>query len=101
MRGQHLILYDRTCSLRQKAVMRIIEQDSKALFLFAPLTGDTAKKVLNDNFKFYKDQNTLLLIEDFKKGGKKIYIRSRAIFHIYLILHGKSKIWGTFFFLIS
>ncbi len=81
---KHLIFFDATCGLCQNAVMWILHHDKKKQFLFAPLSGKTAKKQLHASF----DKSTVVLMES--PQGKK-WLRGKAAFRTLWLLGGKWK----------
>lgn len=92
--SDHLIFFDDTCPLCQRAVSHIILIDQKNIFRFSPLKGNTAKEVLGKKRDDFISENTIVLVENFKKPKKKIYIRSKALFKIYYLIGGWHKLIG-------
>lgn len=87
-----LILFDRDCPLCRKSIGFIFERDAKHRFLFAPLSGKTAKEVVK-NSKLLKE-NTLVLLEDWRTPQKRLWIRGRGAFRILWLLGGKWRLLG-------
>jgi len=85
---KHLIFFDSSCSLCQRAVQKIREQDEKEVFAFFPLTSDKAKELLPEELL---KGDTLVLLED----QKRVWVRAKAIFRILKLLGGK-KSWLGF-----
>ena len=94
---KHFILFDPTCNLCKNSVNWILNRDHKQRFLFAPLKGKTAQKLLGHQFEKYKDLNTLIFIETSSKE-KKIWIRGKAVFRILWVLGGCFAWIGFFHF---
>ena len=86
--GRHLIFYDDQCSFCRWCVQKVITKDKKKLFAFTPLKGKTAKQNLP---KFLQKKDSLILIEDFKKGKVRARLRGKAALRILFILGGKWK----------
>ena len=86
---KHLVFFDHTCPLCQRAVCRIQKADAKAAFAFYPLTSEIAREKIPENFL---QGDTLVLVE----GGGRIWVRSKAIFRIAELLGGKFSWLGTF-----
>jgi len=98
MMSRHLILYDDACSLCKNAVYKLLKKDSQAIFVFAPLWGETAKAVLKEEYQKLFQLRTIILIENYQEE-KQIFIYSKAIFRIYWLLGGIYKWIGCFSFL--
>jgi predicted DCC family thiol-disulfide oxidoreductase YuxK len=75
----HLILYDGFCPLCNKAVRFLLKRDTKKRFLFAPLHGQTALKILET---LPPSLDTLVLVENFQKPNQKIFIEGRGVLRI-------------------
>lgn len=99
MRSKHLVLYDDSCALCRKAVLKLIQKDPSGIFGYTPLWGDTAKRVLKEQYQHFFDLRTIVLIEDYLTDHIKVYSHSRAIFRIYWLLGGYWRIVGCFSFL--
>lgn len=68
-----ILFFDNNCLLCSSSVQWLIQKDKQSLLQFAPLQGDTAKKILPPDFP--PKLNTVIL---WNHG--KIYFRSQAIF---------------------
>jgi predicted DCC family thiol-disulfide oxidoreductase YuxK len=93
MKHPHLILYDDTCSLCLRSVERITRWDRKKQFLFSPILGDTAKRVLKEDWIKFKNANTLILIENYPTSPR-IWTKGRAVMRILWLLGGWRKLLG-------
>ncbi|MEN9654151.1 MAG: hypothetical protein RL235_263 [Chlamydiota bacterium] len=92
--GRHLVLFDADCPLCRGVVKELIELDEEALFLFAPLEGETADSILVGPQAWLKNTNSLVLVEHFTSTDRLFSIRSKAIFRIYWLIGGRWKIIG-------
>lgn len=81
-----IIFFDGVCGLCNHSVDWVITHDQRGQFFFAPLQGETAKKMLPD--KFTNDLSTIVL---YYEG--KIYTKSDAIILITTKLQGPIKIF--------
>lgn len=95
----NIIFFDAECPLCHRAVRHIIQIDPKRLFLFAPLKGPTASKILTGPNAKYTKMNTLVLLENYQSTDRHFSIRSRAIFRIYWLLGGLYALPGLLSFL--
>jgi predicted DCC family thiol-disulfide oxidoreductase YuxK len=90
--AKHLILFDGECAFCHQAVRRLIALDEKGLFVFAPLGGEAAKRILTGPQEKLKRADSLVLVEDYESTGRRFWIRSRAIFRFYWLLGDG---WGS------
>lgn len=86
----HLIFYDATCSLCQRAVAIAKKADRKNLCEFYPLTSDEA-------IPYQSEADSLILIEE--RGRKWLY--AKAVFRLIWLLGGKWALIGWFYILPS
>ncbi len=86
----HLVFFDDRCGLCQNIVLWILQRDTHKQFLFAPLTGVTAKKVLHDHC----DTSTLVLIES---PHNRKWLRGKAACRILSLLGWKWVRWISYF----
>lgn len=91
---KHLVFYDGSCGLCDATVQFILEHDKGNLFVFAPLGGETALKLLH----LPPETDSVVLIENFETAPRT-YTRSQAIFRILYALGGLYTIPGLFSFL--
>lgn len=89
IRKERLIFYDGTCGMCHNVVNFVLKQDKKKLFRFAPLQGETAKKLLKEI-----PQETLVLLDNHYP-----LIRGKGMFRILWLLGGFWSIPGSLFFL--
>lgn len=97
LKFRHLILFDATCSLCQRAANHIICIDVNKCFIFSPLTGKTATSILKEKQQTFLKKNSLVLIENYKQKPK-ISLRSKALFKIYFHIGGIYKLFGLLAF---
>jgi predicted DCC family thiol-disulfide oxidoreductase YuxK len=98
---EHLIFFDSQCPFCHRAVQSIIETDKKEHFLFAPLGGETASRILTGPLTPYTKSNSLILIENYRSTYRQFWIRSKAIFRIYWLIGEGWGILGWLSFLPS
>ncbi len=94
MKHPHLIFYDDTCAFCRRSVGRISAWDAKEQFQFASLLGNKAQKVLGKDWNRLKNANTLILVENYRTGLPKIWIKGRAVMRIFWLLGGWRKAVG-------
>lgn len=92
---KHLVFYDGTCGLCDHAVQFILKADKKKIFVFAPLEGETAKKVLKES----PEVDSLILVDDFGLPMQRTYIQSQAVWRICWLLGGEWALLGWLSFL--
>lgn len=66
---EHLVFYDGACGLCDHAVQFVLKRDKEKSFVFAPLQGETAKKLLKEVPK----EDSLVLIENFQTDQRRVY----------------------------
>lgn len=96
MEGKHLIFYDGTCGFCHKTIQFVLRHDTKKIFLFAPLQGETAKKYVGN----FTDLDTVVLVENFETD-KEIYTYGKGGFRIMWLLGGLWAVPGSISFLPS
>ena len=52
-KNKKLILFDGVCNLCNDAVLNVIRQDKKDIFLFTALQSKTGKNIINEFFQFF------------------------------------------------
>ena len=76
--NKKLILFDGVCNLCNEAVLQIIKQDKKDIFLFTALQSNTGKNVINElGIDTSKIDSIVLYIP-----GEDYFIKSEAAFKI-------------------
>lgn len=93
---KHLIFYDGSCGLCDHAVQFTLKRDQRGLFAFAPLQGETAKKMLRE----VPPEDSLVLIEDYT-SHPRIYQLGKGAFRILWLLGGVWAFLGLISFLPS
>ncbi len=81
-----IVFFDGICHLCNAFVDILIKQDPLEHFLFAPIQGETAQKILTPEER--KNIETVILYENEKK-----YRQSEAVLRIFAILGGFYKIF--------
>jgi predicted DCC family thiol-disulfide oxidoreductase YuxK len=94
----HLIFFDHNCALCQRSVRWILRRDRRALFRFAPLEGQTAAAILIREKEYLRQENSLVLVEDYELRPK-VWLRGRAVFRILWLLGGVYRLLGWLHFL--
>ena len=84
-----IIFFDGSCPLCNRAIGFVLQADRKKLFLFAPLEGITAEKLLP-----HAPKETLVLLD-----GEHVYTASRAVLRLLWLLGGRYKLVGILCFL--
>ncbi|MCI0382828.1 MAG: DUF393 domain-containing protein [Chlamydiae bacterium] len=91
---KHLIFFDATCPLCQNSIAKIIAWDKKKFFSFASLSSSTADQFLVEDREKLKNENTLVLVENFQEKNFRIWIRGRGVMRIFWLLGGFWKFIG-------
>lgn len=89
--NDHIVFYDNECPLCRKAVRHIIEIDPGKKILFAPLNGETARRILTGPNQNLSRANSLVLAENYDSTHRRFWIRSHAMLRIYWLVEGG---WG-------
>jgi predicted DCC family thiol-disulfide oxidoreductase YuxK len=95
----HLVFYDGECGLCDHIVQFLLKRDSRQQFLFAPLQGKTADKVLKENNINYQTQDTLVFIERYQTEQQRIFLFGKGALRICWTLGGVWTIPGLISFL--
>jgi len=82
-----LIFFDGLCHLCNRFVDEVIQRDRKSYFQFAPLQGETARKLLTP--EDCSQIKSILLLENNQK-----YFRSEAVLKILTQLGGAYSLFG-------
>ncbi len=89
--AENIVFFDGECPLCHRAVRHIIEIDQDRKINFAPLSGETARKILSGPQESLTQAQSLVFVENVHSTQRQFYVRSRAIFRIYWVVgHG----WG-------
>lgn len=96
---EHIIFFDAECPFCHRAIRHILELDVDRHFLFAPLGGEAAHKILTGPQESLKKANSLVLAENYDSTDRKFWIRSRAVFRIYWIVGHGWELLGILSFL--
>lgn len=99
--GKHLIFYDGTCGMCDHAVRFILKVDRQEQFVFAPLQGDTAYRMLKDLPAEMKQVDSLILIEDFRSSKPYFFMESKAVWRSFWLLGSFWVLLGWLCFLPS
>jgi predicted DCC family thiol-disulfide oxidoreductase YuxK len=98
---EHIVFFDHECPFCHRAVRHIIAIDRESRFRFAPLTGQTASKILIGPQASLREAQSLVLAEHYLSTQRDFFIQSRAILRIYWLIGGKWKWLGLLSFLPS
>jgi len=74
---ERVVFFDGVCNLCKRSVQFILTHDPKAIFSFASLQGEAAKKMLSSRQLDAQQMNSFVLLE---KG--KVYTRSTAALRV-------------------
>lgn len=91
---KHLVFYDGECGLCDHFVQFLLKYDKKAQFAFAPLQGETAKRLLVSVPK----EDSLVLIENYTSQNREVYQLGKGAFRILWLLGGPFRLLGWPFF---
>ncbi|SCA63784.1 Uncharacterized protein YuxK [Chlamydiales bacterium SCGC AG-110-M15] len=97
--SKHVVFYDGECPLCNRAVRFLLKHDSNACLLFAPLQGETAKKLLGDRPDLLDELDTMVVIENYGEGSQNLLIRGKAALRLAWFLGGTWAFFGLFSFL--
>jgi predicted DCC family thiol-disulfide oxidoreductase YuxK len=82
-----LVLYDGVCGLCDRTVQWLLSHDPDGKLHFAPLQGETAAALRGRLPQIPSEVETIVFVE--REGeGERVYLRSRAAFHIVRHLPG-------------
>jgi len=98
---EHLIFFDAECPLCHRAVQHVIEIDVDHRFVFAPLNGETARAILTGPLAFYRNANTVVLLENYQSTEREFWVRSKSILRAYWLVGDGWKSVGWLSFLPS
>lgn len=98
---EHLIFFDGECPFCHRSVRHIIEIDVDKRFVFAPLEGETAARILSGPFSKYRTMNSLVLVEEYESTDRKFWVESKSILRIYWLAGDGWGLVGIFCFLPS
>jgi predicted DCC family thiol-disulfide oxidoreductase YuxK len=96
---EHVILFDGECPLCHRSVRYIIGIDVHKRFMFAPLGGETAKKLLTGPQEPLKRANSMVLVENYDSTHRQYWIRSKAVLRMYWLVGNGWGIIGILSFL--
>lgn len=91
----YLVLFDGECALCNRAVRALIQADRNQLFLFAPLQGETASKLVAPPIPL----DTLILVEGFHSHQPRLLRYGKGALRICWHLPGWYKGIGLLSFL--
>jgi predicted DCC family thiol-disulfide oxidoreductase YuxK len=97
----HLIFYDGTCPLCNRAVRFVLAADTEKKFLFAPLKGETASKEISTLHLRNPDLDTFVLLQAYGTDQEKTLIEGRAALRVLWLLGGVYAWVGLLSFLPS
>lgn len=99
--NKHLVFYDGRCGFCDKVVQFLLRRDRKKVFVFAPLQGTTAAKILQDLPPSLKTIDSLILVENYQTPEQKFYLLGKGAFRICWLLGGMWRLLGWVSFLPS
>ena len=98
-KAQNLLLFDGVCLLCNKAVQFLISKDSKGIFYFAPLQGETVKKIRARHPYLLSEGESIILVKGYNTPQEKIYKKSEAIIKSLAGLGGFWKVAKLLYFI--
>lgn len=97
MTGQHLLFYDGECGLCDHTVRLVLQMDKEGKFLFSPLQGQAAKRLLPDELLLENGSDTLVVVEDWQ-GNPKIHTEGSGALRLAWLLGGVWRLIGWLYF---
>jgi len=97
--NEHIVFFDDECPLCRKAVRHILEIDTGKKILFAPLSGETASRILSGPNHSLSKANSLVLAEHYDSTHRRFWIRSHAIFRVYWLVDKGWRLVGILSYL--
>lgn len=76
--GPHLLLFDGVCPLCHRAVRFLLAIDRRRRVCFAPLQGQTAKRVA-ERHHFSLDLTTAVYVRNLCQSDERLYFESNAV----------------------
>jgi predicted DCC family thiol-disulfide oxidoreductase YuxK len=98
-RFKHLVFYDGKCGFCDHIVHFLLKVDRHQQFVFAPLQGKTAAEYLQQLPSDLKNEDSLILIENYLSSQPRYYLLAQGAFRIAWLLGGKWKLIGWLGFL--
>lgn len=98
--ANHLVFYDGECGFCDHIVQFIMKQDKNELFDFAPLQGQTAAQMLKHLPPEIINNDSLILIENYKTDPQ-YYVLGKGALRICWLLGGVWAVFGILSFLPS
>lgn len=94
-----LLLYDGRCGLCHRAVQLLLFKDTKFVFRFAPIEGETAERIKERQKNFPQNIASIILVENYDTVEEKIYLKSDAVIKSLGALGGFWKISKLLYFI--
>ncbi|GIW72116.1 MAG: hypothetical protein KatS3mg102_1658 [Planctomycetota bacterium] len=82
MAGRHLVLFDGECVLCNGFVQFVLPRDPRGQFAFAPLGGETARRLLERCGRDPERLDTVVVVPEFARGGRRALVRSAAVLFV-------------------
>ena len=86
--NEHLVFYDGQCGFCDHIVQILLKIDTREIFSFAPLQGETAARLLKHLPPEMKNKDSLVLIENYRSHTPKYFILGEAALRIGWLLGG-------------
>jgi predicted DCC family thiol-disulfide oxidoreductase YuxK len=83
---RRIIFFDGPCPLCNRVIHWIMKADTRRLFLFASLQGETARDLP-------KDRDSLILLEE-RPSGRRLTFEAKAVLRILWLLGGRYRLLG-------
>jgi predicted DCC family thiol-disulfide oxidoreductase YuxK len=75
---RHLVLFDGVCVLCDSSIRWLVDADRRKRLSFAPLQGETARKVFARHPEVTGDLSSVVYVRDFDGLRETLYLRSDA-----------------------
>lgn len=97
--NKHLVFFDGKCGFCDRSVQFLLKTDKDKQFVFAPLQGKIAKGMLKDLPEEDRNEDTIILVENYQSASPKFTILGQAILRICWLLGGAWTLIGWLSFL--
>lgn len=87
---QNVVLFDGVCVLCDRSMRWLLAKDKREVLSFAPLQGETARRILGRHPKADRSLATVLYARDVDTENETVYERSDAAF---MILRDVGGLW--------
>jgi len=85
---QHLVLYDGMCALCNRAVRFLLTIDKHRALVFAPLQGETARRIARWRPEWPDGLDSIVLVRDYNSPEETLLARSDAVLEAVKLVGG-------------